>query len=113
MNLKIENTNNLITIKLEGSFDLYEYPHLITDLENIIDENSSANILLNFEFVQYVSSYGLRIIMNTINKLQESDRRFMICNVNDGILKIFKILDLVDLFSVHENEEEAISSLLL
>jgi anti-anti-sigma regulatory factor len=40
--------------------------------------------------------------------LKETKRKLKLCNMNNAVKKIFEVVELMDMFEVHETEEEAL-----
>lgn len=78
-----------LTISIEGRIDTITSK----DLESYINSELGDFESLYFDFkdVEYISSSGLRILIITYNKLNQTNTPMFIKNVNENIKEIFKM----------------------
>jgi anti-anti-sigma factor len=110
MELKTKKINNIVVIYLEGRLDVHLSADVEKEINKIITDDPSSHLLLNLQDVEYMSSSGLRIFVSTMRILKESRRKLALCNMNTAVKKIFEVVELMDMFDIHENEEEALKS---
>ncbi|HON78611.1 MAG TPA: STAS domain-containing protein [Spirochaetota bacterium] len=110
MELKTKKINNIVVIYLEGRLDVHLSADVEKEINKIISDDPSSHLLLNLHDVEYMSSSGLRIFVSTMRILKESKRKLALCNMNTAVKKIFEVVELMDMFDIHENEEEALKS---
>ena len=100
MNLDIKKDGDSKFIcKLHGSIDTKSSKIIEKEIMEII--NSSKNVCtieLDMEEAEYITSSFIRICIST--KRHNKVESFSITNVSDEVLKIFKILNLVDKLDV-------------
>jgi anti-anti-sigma factor len=110
MDLKIKKDGNVIVVYLFGRLDVHLSADIEREINRIIKEEPSANLLLNLQDVEYMSSSGLRIFVSTMRILKENNRKLKLCNINSAVKKIFEVVELMDMFDIHESEAEALES---
>lgn len=110
MELKTKKINNIVVIYLEGRLDVHLSADVEKEINKIINDDSSSHLLLNLQDVEYMSSSGLRIFVSTMRILKESRRKLALCNMNTAVKKIFEVVELMDMFDIHETEEDALKS---
>ncbi|MBN1500225.1 MAG: STAS domain-containing protein [Spirochaetes bacterium] len=110
MELKTKKLDNIVVINLSGRLDV----HLSSDIEKgineIIKSDPESHLLLNLEEVEYMSSSGLRIFVSTMRLLKDNDRKLKLCCINNAVKKIFEVVELMDMFDIYENENDALKS---
>lgn len=86
----IKNYNEKeLTIAIEGRIDTLTSKNLEKEIN---DERSNFDsLILDFDKVEYISSAGLRVLISTQKQLKASDISFVIKNINDRIIEIFKM----------------------
>jgi anti-sigma B factor antagonist len=42
--------------------------------------------------------------------LKETSRKLKLCNINSAVKKIFEVVELMDMFDIHESEADALES---
>jgi anti-anti-sigma factor len=65
MPIRYLKNKNVLILYPSGRFDLEQSRHIDQELQNLASTESSSNFLLNMEGVDYVNSYGLKVIVNT------------------------------------------------
>ena len=79
-------------------------------LFSLVDELSRKNLLLNFSNVEYMSSAALGKLITLNKKVQASDGRLVLCNIDPQIREVFEITRLDKLFTIRSDEQEALQS---
>ena len=79
-------------------------------LFSLVDEMSRKNLLLNFSNVEYMSSAALGKLITLNKKVQASDGRLVLCNIDPQIREVFEITRLDKLFTIRSDEQEALQS---
>jgi anti-sigma B factor antagonist len=110
MEYDIIKKDNLLIISPRGRMDTYSTIDIEKKINHTILKNNGSDILLNLKDVEYISSIGMRVIYSTIQILEEFSRRLKICNLNALNRTIFENLNILDMFDLYENEEEAVLS---
>jgi anti-anti-sigma factor len=110
MDLKTKKNGNVITVYLYGRLDVHLSADIEREINRIIKEEPQAHLLLNLQDVEYMSSSGLRIFVSTMRILKENNRKLKLCNINSAVKKIFEVVELMDMFDIHETENDALES---
>jgi anti-sigma B factor antagonist len=110
MGLQTRKVNNIIIIPLSGRLDVQVSINLEKEIHQLIQSEPDCHIILNLSDVKYMSSSGIRIFVSTMRVLKEKSKKLTLCNLNEPVRKIFEIVELLDMFEVYNNEEEAIGS---
>ncbi len=110
MDLKTKKVNNVIVIYLAGKLDVHVSAEIEKEINKIIGSEPETHLLLNLSQVEYMSSSGLRIFVSTMRILKESNRKLKLCNMNSAVMKIFEVVELMDMFDIYSNEEAALKA---
>lgn len=110
MDLKTKRVDNVIVVCLSGRLDVHLSAEIEKEINKIIQNEPSAHLLMNLNDVEYMSSSGLRIFVSTMRILKEQKRMLKLCNMNNAVKKIFEVVELMDMFDIYENEDDAIKS---
>ncbi len=108
MELKTKKINNVIVIYLNGKLDVHASADIEKEINKIIKQEPSSHLLLNLAQVEYMSSSGLRIFVSTMRILKEAKRKLKLCAMNNAVKKIFEVVELMDMFSIYDTEEDAL-----
>lgn len=110
MDLKNKTVDNTIVLYPAGRLDVHLSAEVEKEINAVIQNNPDHHLLLNLSDVDYMSSSGLRIFVSTMRVLKESKRKLKLCNMNSAVQKIFEVVELMDMFDIYDNEEEALAS---
>lgn len=107
--LKSRKEGDIRVIELEGRLDV----HLSMEVESAVNELIDAgdiNIIFDLKEVKYLSSSGLRIFIAALRKLNKLNGKLKLANMNESVKRIFKVVELIDLFDIYPTVEEALES---
>ena len=108
--LKTRQINTDIIAYLSGRLDVHLSAEIEKGLLDLIKKNPDANLILNLADVEYMSSSGLRVLVATMRVLKSNSRKLHLCNLNQAVLKVFEVVELMDMFDIFNTEEEAIEN---
>jgi anti-anti-sigma factor len=74
-------------------------------------ENGKNTFLINLEKTSVVNSIGVSILIEIIEKLQESNGKLAYCNLAPIVEKTFNIMGLTKYSTIYSTEEEGLSDL--
>ena len=89
--------NAVLTLTLQGRLDAITAPLLSEVVENEL--TGVKKLILDFGFVEYVSSAGLRVIL-TAQDIMDEQGEMKVIRVNETVMEIFDITGLVDLLTI-------------
>ena len=97
--LKIDKTENgtKTIFKLEGKLDTITAPELEKELEDSLD--GVEELIFDFTGIEYISSAGLRVILNTQKQMLEQGEMELV-GVNEIIMDIFEVTGFVDILTI-------------
>lgn len=97
MNIQKNLDNAMLTLTLQGRLDAITAPLLSEVVENEL--TGVKKLILDFGFVEYVSSAGLRVIL-TAQDIMDEQGEMKVIRVNETVMEIFDITGLVDLLTI-------------
>jgi anti-sigma B factor antagonist len=109
--LRIETehfSSDLHLLRLFGALDGLTYLELLKSLNQSID-NNATRIVLDMSEVDYVSSAGLRVLLQGAKSLKEINGEIVLFAMNSTVKEVFKISGFDSLFRSYATETEAIS----
>jgi len=107
MQISVKTINKVKVVEIEGKLNTRSAPDAEKQLARLI-ESGEKRILINIEKLGYVSSSGLRVLLATAKKLNSSGGELRICGVKDFVEEIFQISGFSTIFTIYENETEAL-----
>lgn len=110
MLIEVEDRENIRIITLCPRIDI----HNVFDVEEqVLGQLETAHPLVVFDFskVEYFGSNGIRIVMLAKRTLEKMGGRLVLATLNQFVIKILKAIDLMELFTVEDNVEDAVTEL--
>ena len=98
LNMTEKREGNLLTLALEGRIDTNTAPTLQSAVNPLPD--GVTHIVLDVEKVDYISSAGLRVLLNLEQNLEEIDGQLELIHVSDLIRDVFDITGFVDILTI-------------
>ncbi|WAW14924.1 STAS domain-containing protein [Peptostreptococcus equinus] len=95
----LENEGNTWKFNIAGELDVSCANELKEKIEKKLEEKM-ADIVLDFENLQYIDSTGLGIIVGIMKNLKKNDKDISIVKAKDNVKKIFNITGLDQIISM-------------
>ena len=89
---------NTLTIILEGKITSKDAPDLTAAIEGKLD--NLEKIIFDFAGLEYITSAGIRIILNTLQKMEEHNGKMVLKNVNSDIMDVFSMTGFLEVLTI-------------
>ena len=103
-----EGEITIITIK--GRLDAATAPVAGKAIKKIIEEDC-PRILFNFNDLEYLSSGGLRIILEAAKKIKRKEGKLVLCSLNQFVKEIFVVSGFETLIPIEDTVESGVKKL--
>ena len=70
-------------------------------------ESGSSDIVIDFSDLEYISSAGLRTLLEAAKLLKAKEGNLSLCSLNSQVQEVFDISGFSGIFSIHQNLEGA------
>lgn len=90
-NYRVKNFINYTYIEFYGDIDDSVCPRYRKEISNLIEQNKSKDMILNFKEVTFIDSSGIGLILGRYNQLKGHRKKLYITETNSQIKKLFKI----------------------
>jgi len=80
------------------------------ELFNLVEQDGSKNILLDFGNVEFLSSAALNKLIILDKKVKMRAGQLKLCNLTPEIREVFVITRLHQLFEIHDKQESALDA---
>ena len=97
LNLNVTKDGETLCVALEGRLDTVSSPELEECLRE--DLPGMTLLVLDFEKLDYISSAGLRVLLQA-HKRMNGQGRMVLRNVGESILEIFEVTGFVDILTI-------------
>lgn len=98
MNISKKETDEKITIILEGRLDKLSSPILDEAMKKELIKKK--DIIIDFKNLAYISSAGLRILIASEKELKSIGKTLEIINVNDDIMTILNVTGFIYILNI-------------
>ena len=110
MELSIEKQGNINVVEVKGRLDTSNYMEFDNKLQELMTPGSFT--LVDCTELDYVSSSGLRVLLQVARQLEERSGRIVLCSVQEPVRRIFEIAGFASLFHIYGSSQEAIQGCL-
>lgn len=98
---------NIQVIQLEGRLDSNTSPELSDFMRNN-DFGDYQGVILEMTKLNYISSAGLRVLLNSSKEFKARDADFALCGMQDHIREVFEISGFDTFLKIHPTLDEAL-----
>ncbi len=98
MTINQSQENGTVTLTLEGSLDTATSPRFFDMLLPLFDE--TRQIILDFTGVEYVSSAGLRVLLQGEKTAKAKDSAMTLIHVSDDVMEVFEMTGFSDILTI-------------
>ncbi len=110
MEIAMREFRRCTVIEVSGRIDSATAPELAAVLHELTDEGE-YNLVLDMSDVDFISSAGLRVLIDTQKTCQRMNRgRLVLADVAEPIYEAFDLAGFVALFDFYEGQLEAVGS---
>jgi anti-anti-sigma factor len=99
--------NDVLVLALKGRLDTVSSPSVRDRLQERIDLGE-RRLALDASQLTYISSCGLRLLLQATKQLEERSGRLVLCALQEPVQRVLKIAGFIPLFSIFSSVEEAI-----
>ena len=90
--LESKNTDEFLVLYPKGELDVYNTKNF--------KEKTIKDILFDFSELEYLDSTGLGSLIYILKEIEKDGNKIVIENINNSIMKLFKITKLEDMFEI-------------
>lgn len=108
----VQQTETDVTIlRPEGRIDASALPEFVGMINRSI-QNGSRKILIDFSKTEYMSSAGIRGLLQGAKQMSEVQGQFVLCSSNENLMELFDTVRLGNSITIYTSEFEAMDRLL-
>lgn len=110
MAIRSTRNDDVLILFPEGRVDSIEAPGFQNDLRAAVDGGDMA-VVMDMSGLTYISSAGLRTILESIRRMEKAGGKLAICTLSDYVQDVFRISGFDRVVSIYPTQEEAVAAL--
>jgi anti-anti-sigma factor len=91
VDIRKDDEKEEVEVYLSGKLDARGAAELQKALDDILEGDAGIKLIIDFAFVPFVSSAGLRIILLTLKKLRATGGSLELTKLNDSVKDVFNM----------------------
>lgn len=109
MQISTHHSGAVSVVSVSGRVDSATAPELEAALKKLV-EAASAQIVLDLNGVEYMSSAGLRAMVATLKSAKRVNGDLRIANPSPRVDEVLRLAGLTTIFSIYRSRDEAVGS---
>ena len=97
MNVTMNRNGNELIVELEGRLDTVAAPELEEQIEPALE--GVEKLLMDLESLEYISSAGLRVMLTTMQTMEEQGE-MIVRNVGPDVMEVFKLTGFAGILNI-------------
>lgn len=110
MEATILKEKNATIFTLSGRLDSNSAPQFEKQLHDYL-ATPGSHLVFDFNDLDYISSAGLRVILNTAKAFREGPFNFITCAMQDHVQEVFEISGFDTIITIRDSVDDSLSSL--
>ncbi len=112
MQIGIQEDGEISVIALKGRLDLAGAETVDAFFNGLLKGSvAGRRLLLDFQAVDYISSSGLRVLVQLLKTLQSNGGRLALARMNISVEEVFQFAGLDEVFKIFQGQEDALEFL--
>lgn len=108
ISIETDNSNNIVIMNVMGRVDSNTSPELDHALANLL-QNEKDKIVVNLEQVDYLSSAGLRVLVQALKDTQKSGGNLHLATISENVEMVLRTVGMLQMFKMFSTTEEAVA----
>ncbi|SDK60001.1 anti-sigma F factor antagonist [Natronincola ferrireducens] len=110
MQLYYEIIENTLIVKLKGELDHHVAQQIRTELDEMIINKRSKNLIFDLKELKFMDSSGIGVIIGRYKNINKLGGKVAVVEVSEKIDKIFSLAGLYRIIGKYKNKTDALKS---
>jgi anti-anti-sigma factor len=110
MEINQKEENGIVFLAFKGRLDGTSAPEAEETIKTIFNGESNR-LLFDFEFLEYLSSAGLRVILGAAKEMKRRDGKFVLCALNSYVKEVFEVSGFGAIIPIADSVESGIKEI--
>jgi anti-sigma B factor antagonist len=107
MELMMDEIGDVTVVRISGKLDTLTSIDVQDKLTKIIDDGAK-NILIDCEKLDFISSYGLRLLLLGTQQVKRVSGQLRVCSLNAMVREVFDVSGFTEIIPVSHSQAEAL-----
>jgi len=109
--LKTEKINNVIVVRFNNidRFNALIVEPVKEQLKSFFNK-PDTRLALNLEGIKFIDSSGFGVFLSIMKTANNNHGQFKLCNIKPEVMELFRLLQLHNVFDLHETQEDCVQS---
>ena len=109
--LKTEKINNINVVRFDNidRFNALISEPVKEDIKSFFN-NPGTKLIFNLDGVRYIDSSGFGVFLSILKTASNNKGQFKICCIHPEVMELFKLLQLHNVFEIHNTLDDCIKS---
>lgn len=108
MQLYYENIDNTLIVKLQGELDHHVAEKIRVELDEMISNKRSKNLIFNLKELNFMDSSGIGVIIGRYKNINKLGGKVAVIEVSEKVDKIFNLAGLYRIIDKYKNQKDAL-----
>ncbi len=104
------SVDDLWVVSLVGRLDLFNSNKISEKMNKFLMENKTKKIIMNLAEVKYLSSGGIRMIVQLVKKIRKDGGELLLCDLSKVVKDVLDMVGFNLLFTTYDTEQDAIQN---
>lgn len=110
LTIEVSRSGAVCVVALSGRIDSNNAEQFKTRITEILSSGEKA-VLLDFGEVTYLTSAAFRALLVATDHAKKNAARLVLCRMLGQVHELFRMVGLLDAFTIHGSKDEALASL--
>ncbi len=110
MEINHKEENGIVFLAFKGRLDGTSAVEAEETL-NTIFKGENSRLLFDFEFLEYLSSAGLRVVLGAAKEIKRRDGKFVLCALNSYVKEVFEVSGFGAIIPIADSVEAGIKEI--
>lgn len=108
MQLYYESIDNTLIVKLKGELDHHVAERIRLELDDMISNKRTKNLIFNLKELNFMDSSGIGVIIGRYKNINKLGGKIAVVEVTEKVDKIFSLAGLYHIVDKYRNQNDAL-----
>jgi len=110
MEISQKEENGIVLLAFKGRLDGKSADEAEDTIKRIF-KGENNRLLFDFEFLEYLSSAGLRVVLGAAKEMKRRDGKFVLCALNAYVKEVFEVSGFGAIIPIADSVESGINEI--